>query len=187
MTPKLEDFITIKKATAIPVYVMIRPRGGDFVYSAEEISSMNKSITDFVEAGADGLVFGVLNSDKTLSVVNEELVVLAGSTPCTFHRAFDHTPVLSESLEQLINWGFKTVLTSGGSTSAMAGAATLEKLLNQANGRIQILPGGSIRSSNIAELAKLLPADFFHSAGITDGSEIADLEEIKAIKSTLAS
>jgi copper homeostasis protein len=186
-TPKLEDFITIKKATAIPVYVMIRPRGGDFMYSAEEISSMNKSITDFVEAGADGLVFGVLNSDKTLSVVNEELVVLAGSTPCTFHRAFDHTPVLSESLEQLINWGFKTVLTSGGSTSAMAGAATLQKLLNQANGRIQILPGGSIRSSNIAELAKLLPADFFHSAGITDGFEIADLEEIKAIKSTLAS
>ncbi len=186
-TPKLEDFLKIKKATAIPVYVMIRPRGGNFVYSAEEISSMKQSIADFKEAGADGLVFGVLNADKTLSVINEELVVLAGSTPCTFHRAFDHTPVLSESLEQLINWGFKTVLTSGGSTSAMAGAATLEKLLNQANGRIQILPGGSIRSSNIAELAKLLPVNFFHSAGITDGSEIADLEEIKAIKSTLAS
>ena len=186
-TPELEDFLTIKKAAAIPIYVMIRPRGGDFVYSADEIAGMKQSIADFKEAGADGLVFGVLNSDKTLSVVNEELVVLAGSTPCTFHRAFDQSPDLEQSLEQLIIWGFKTVLTSGGSSSAMAGAATLQKLLDQANGRIQILPGGGIRSGNIAELAKLLPADFFHSAGITDGSEIADLEEIKAIKSTLAS
>ena len=186
-TPELEDFLTIKKAAAIPIYVMIRPRGGDFVYSADEIAGMKQSIADFKEAGADGLVFGVLNAENTLSDINGELAEFAGSTPCTFHRAFDQSPNLEQSLEQLISWGFKTVLTSGGSSSAMAGAATLQKLLDQANGRIQILPGGGIRSGNIAELAKLLPADFFHSAGITDGSEIADLEEIKVIKSTLAS
>ncbi len=184
-TPDLEDFKKIKGATAVPVYVMIRPRGGNFVYSAEEIASMKQSIIQFKKAGADGLVFGILNTDNTLAAANCELVELADNTPCTFHRAFDQSPELEQSLEQLINWGFKTVLTAGGSSSAMAGAATLQKLFHHANNRIQILPGGGIRSGNIAELAKLLPVDFFHSAGITDGSEMADPAEIKAIKSAL--
>lgn len=184
-TPDLEDFKKIKGATAVPVYVMIRPRGGNFVYSAEEIASMKQSIIEFKKAGADGLVFGILNTDNTLATANGELVELADNTPCTFHRAFDQSPELEQSLEQLINWGFKTVLTAGGSSSAMAGGATLQKLFYHANNRIQILPGGGIRSGNIAELAKLLPVDFFHSAGITDGSEMTDPAEINAIKSAL--
>ncbi len=185
-TPDLEDFQKIKEATAIPVYIMIRPRGGDFVYFAEEITRMKQSIIDFKKAGADGLVFGLLNTDHTLAAAtNIEMVELADNTPCTFHRAFDQSPDLEQSLEQLINWGFKTVLTAGGSSSAIDGAATLQKLFYHAKSRIQILPGGGIRSGNIAELAKLLPTDFFHSAGITDGSEMADPAEIKAIKSVL--
>ena len=186
LTPRLEDFKQLKATTAIPVYVMIRPRGGDFVYTVDEISRMKESIRDFKQAGTDGLVFGLLNEDRTLAAANRELLELAGSTPCTFHRAFDLNPDLAQALEQLIGWGFQTVLTSGGAASAIAGADMLKKLLEQAQDRIQILPGGGIRSGNIAELCQLIPAEFFHSAGITDGTEIADLQEIRAIKSALS-
>lgn len=185
ITPSLEDFKQVKASTAVPVYVMIRPRGGDFVYNETEIAAMKSSIVDFKQAGADGLVFGLLNADGSLADANVELVKLAGTTPCTFHRAFDQTPHLSESLEQLIGWGFKTVLTSGGTSSATTGAPQLAQLLDQAKGRIQILPGGGIRSGNIAELARLVPAGFFHSAGITDGSEIANYTEIQQLKGAI--
>jgi len=182
ITPSIEDFKKLKAFTSIPVYIMIRPRSGDFVYSESEIETMKTCIADFKKAGADGFVFGLLNTDNTLAETNQELVKLAGDAPCTFHRAFDKTPDLFNSLEQLIDWGFKTVLTSGGSTSALAGIAQLGKLLEQAHGRIQILPGGGIRSTNIAELADKIPAVFFHSSGIIDGSEIASATEILELK-----
>lgn len=185
LTPELEDFKQLRSATTIPIYVMIRPRGGDFVYTDDEIAEMKQSIRDFKQAGADGLVFGLLNEDHSLAAANFELVKLAGNRPCTFHRAFDQTPDLIQSVEQLIEWGFQTVLTSGAAASALAGADILNKLLDQAQGRIQILPGGGIRSGNITELSRSIPADFFHSAGITDGSEIADPLEIRFIKSAL--
>jgi len=185
ITPSIEDFKKLKSFTKIPVYVMIRPRGGDFVYSESEIETMKTCIVDFKKAGADGFVFGLLDADNTLAEINQELVKLAGDTPCTFHRAFDKTPDLVKSLEQLIDWGFKTVLTAGGSSSALAGIAQLGKLLEQAHGRIQILPGGGIRSTNIAELADKVPAVFFHSSGIIDGSEIASATEILELKAVI--
>lgn len=185
LTPELEDFKQLKAATAIPIYVMIRPRGGDFVYADNEITRMKESIRDFKLAGADGLVFGLLNEDHTLAAANRELLELAGSTPCTFHRAFDLNPDLAQALEQLIGWGFQTVLTSGGAASAFAGADMLKKLLEQARGRIQILPGGGIRSGNIAELVGMIPADFFHSSGIIDG-DLANAEEISKLKAAIS-
>ncbi len=185
ITPSIEDFKKLKAFTSIPVYIMIRPRGGDFVYSESEIETMKTCIADFKKAGADGFVFGLLNTDNTLAETNQELGKLAGDTPCTFHRAFDKTPDLFNSLEQLIDWGFKTVLTSGGSTSALAGTAKLGKLLERSQGRIQILPGGGIRSTNIAELADKVTAGFFHSSGIIDGSEIASATEILELKAAM--
>lgn len=185
ITPNIEDFKKLKAFTSTPVYVMIRPRGGEFVYSESEIETMKTSIADFKKAGADGFVFGLLNADNTLAELNQELIKLAGDKPCTFHRAFDQTPDLFKSLDQLIDWEFKTVLTSGGNSSALTGTAQLAKLLERAHGQIQILPGGGIRSTNIAELARLVPAGFFHSAGIING-DLPDAVEIRRLKEILS-
>lgn len=172
--------------TSIPVYVMIRPRPGNFCYSKQEIEKMKEQIVFCKKNNCDGLVFGILNSDNTVHVAAcQQLVELAEPLPCTFHRAFDEVHDQKTALQQIIGCGFKRILSSGSAANASLGKNKLRELIQLANKSIIIMPGGGIRSSNINELIQYTEAKEFHSAALTSNSEIANPEEIKKLKSNL--
>lgn len=177
---------TLEKVT-IPLYVMIRPRGGNFVYSEEEFQQMKKEIQQFKTLGVDGFVFGILNHDRTVNTKqNSELVAMAKPLPCTFHRAFDAVTDVSLSLEDVIQCGFSTILTSGAMPNVVEGITVLKQLVEKANNRITIMPGGGLRSTNINLIQQQTGAGFYHSSAITDGSEIANGDEVRILKSNLS-
>jgi len=183
-TPEVEALKRVKESTNIPIFVMIRPRGGDFCYSDDEFEQMKKDIRELKKADADGFVFGILNGENKVDIDrNKILVDIVQGYPCTFHRAFDYILNKEKALEDVISCGFSTVLSSGGAISAIEGIDTLKYLQKLSKGRISILPGGGIRSSNILELKGLF--DFVHSACITDDSENIDVQELKKIRSLI--
>lgn len=186
ITPDYTETELAKASLKIDLYVMIRPRGGDFVYSNEEFEQMKSDIMAFKKIPVDGFVFGILNENKTINIIqNKELVQLAHPIPCTFHRAFDEVSEAFQSLEDSIDCGFKTVLTSGQKPNVVEGIQQLKELVQKANKRITIMPGGGLRSSNIEEIQQTTQASFFHSSAITDEGEIPNPFEIKALKSKL--
>lgn len=185
-TPNTEEYLVLKKVCKIPIYIMIRPRGGNFVYSNQEINQMIESIKKFNALGADGFVFGVLKDDGHIDIDNcQKLVATCEGKPCSFHRAIDHTPDIEESVEKVIKLGFSTILTSGNSNAALEGLMVLKNLQKQFGHQIDIMPGGGIRSSNIGEIAKTVQAPYYHSSAIKQGETIASLDEIKALKEAL--
>jgi copper homeostasis protein len=186
ITPKLEIVKLVLSSVFIPVYIMIRPRGGDFIYSDEEFNQMKKDIIDFKNEGAKGFVFGILSKNNTVDKDRcKELVNVVSPLPCTFHRAFDEAANVEQALEDIIKCGFKTILTSGQMPKAVDGIDTLGKLIQQANNRITIMPGGGVRSENLSFLKNKLSTDWFHSSAITDNSEIANSEEVSKMKKIL--
>ena len=182
-TPSLLDFIELKSQISIPVYVMIRPRGGDFVYSDSEFDEMKSSIIQFKEAGANGFVFGVLDANRKLDIArNKQLLDLAEGLPCTFHKAFDEIIEPFIALQQLIDLGFDNILTSGQAATALLGLPIFKQLLQRSENKINIMVGGSVRSSNIRELMNELNSAWYHSSAILQGDK-AHLEEVKKLKS----
>jgi len=185
-TPNLEITKQTLEKVTIPLYVMIRPRGGNFVYSEEEFQQMKNEIRQFKTLGVNGFVFGILNHDRTVNAKqNAELVAMAKPLPCTFHRAFDAVTDVLLSLEDIIQCGFSTILTSGTMPNVVEGITVLQQLVDKANNRITIMPGGGLRSTNINLIQKQTNAGFYHSSAITDGSEIANIDEVKALKLNL--
>jgi copper homeostasis protein len=185
-TPDLEITKSVRDALSIDLYVMIRPRGGDFVYSDAEFEQMKSEIIQFRKLKVDGFVFGILNEDESVNIEqNLELVALAKPIPCTFHRAFDVAKDVFQSLELVIDCGFKTILTSGQEKNVVEGIDVLTQLVEKANNRITIMPGGGLRSSNITLLKEKTRAIFYHSSAIVNGNETADADEIKALKANL--
>ncbi len=183
------DFEITKQARAlitIDLNVMIRPRGGNFVYSEVEFQQMKNEIVQFKEMGVNGFVFGILTENNSVnSIQNKELVELANPFPCTFHRAFDEVLDAFQSLEDVIACGFQTILTSGQKPNVIEGVNQLSELVSKANNRITIMPGGGLRSSNLAFIQEKTKATFYHSSAITDGSETANPEEVNQLKSKL--
>ena len=187
-TPTIEIIKQAREHLTIDLYVMIRPRGGDFVYSMHEIMYMYLDILEFKDIGVDGFVFGILTNDGKIDIeVNKALVDLAKPFPCTFHRAFDEVLDYENALEDVISCGFSTILTSGTFSNVMEGKEVLKQLVIQANNRIEIMPGGGLRSINISALNEMVDANWYHSSAITDGSEIASPEEIVQLKKKLQS
>ena len=185
-TPNLETVKEVRQILTIDLFVMIRPRGGNFVYSGEEIEKMKKSIVEMKNVGVDGFVFGILNEDDLIhQQKNKELVELAKPFPCTFHRAFDEVFDYEKALEDVIDCGFSTILTSGTKPNVIEGIQILKQLVEKASNRITIMPGGGLRSSNSIELKKVLNTNFYHSSAITDKGEIANYNEVTALKSAL--
>jgi copper homeostasis protein len=185
-TPAISVVEHVRNKLQIDLFIMIRPRGGNFVYSTDEFEQMKHSITQFKEMGVNGFVFGILKEDHSFDTKrNSELVKLAAPLPCTFHRAFDEVQDPSQALEDIITCGFKTILTSGQKATAVEGVNKLEVLIKQASGRIVIMPGGGVRSSNLSMLRQKLNTTFFHSSAITDGSVTANKEEVTALKNKL--
>lgn len=187
-TPNVDEFRYLRSKYQQPIYVMIRPKGGDFFYSNEEFETMKRSLTEFHDAGADGFVFGMLaNGNRVDAERCKELINLAKGRPCTFHRAFDHTPDLGQAMQTIIRLGFRTVLTSGGKPSAVEGKDNLQHLVKNYSDSIDILVGGGVRSSNVAELRDFTMAEHFHSSAILPYEMFANEEEIKKLKAKLQS
>ena len=187
-TPIIETIQQARKHLTIDLYVMIRPRGGNFVCSEAEFEQMKLEIETIKKLGVNGFVFGILNKDKTINIEqNKVLVELVKPFSCTFHRAFDEVLNVEKALEDVISCGFSTILTSGTFPNVMEGKEVLKQLVNQANNRIEIMPGGGLRSINISALNEMVDANWYHSSAITDGSEIASPEEIVQLKKKLQS
>jgi copper homeostasis protein len=164
VTPSAELMSAVRSQLRIPIFVMIRPRGGDFVYAQTEYAEMKRSIGEAKRAGMNGVVLGILTKDRSVDIaLTRELVVLARPLSVTFHRAFDDCGDLRRALEEIIQCGASRILTSGGAKSAPEGASMLAELVELANERIVILPGGGINASNLSEVAKHTHAREFHS------------------------
>lgn len=176
LTPSIGTIAQCKEQVDVPVMVMVRPRAGGFCYSDAEMRSMVRDVALAVEHGADGVVFGVLGSGGGIDMERcGELIGAADGAEAVFHRAFDVLPDAVEGLEQLIELGFKRVLTSGQKPNAIDGADLLAKLIAQAAGRIEILPGGGIRKHNVQWLIKHTGAKQIHMSAfkpVSDGSMI---------------
>jgi len=164
ITPSAVLMHAVRAHLSIPVFAMIRPRAGDFVYSADAFSEMRRSIADAKESGMDGVVLGVLTKDLRVDVARtQELVEFAKPLPVTFHRAFDESADLRQALEDVMQSGAKRILTSGGAKSAGEGAAVLAELIEAAGERIVIVPGAGISGSNIEQIAQQTRGREFHS------------------------
>lgn len=165
ITPSLGLLQVVKQYVRIPVYVMIRPRGGDFLYSDRELEVMRKDIEMMKSHGADGVVFGALTEDGRVDAeLCMELLALSRPLPATFHRAFDmvHDPVVA--LETVITLGFERVLTSGLDSTVLEGLPLIKRLVEQAKGRIIIMPGGGITERNLQRILEGSGAQEFHSS-----------------------
>lgn len=166
---------------SIPVFPMICHRGGYYFYDADDLAIMKQDIIACKEAGCKGIATGILSKDRMIDYDNlSRIVEWAYPMEVTCHKAFDATPDAFAALETVIAAGCRRILTSGLRKTAMEGADMIASLVKQAAGRIIIMPGGSVRSSNIAQLAALTGAAEFHSSGITTSKEyVSDAEEIK--------
>lgn len=147
---------------------MIRPRGGDFVYTPSEIVAMSADIELARDLGADAVVFGCLAPDGTVDIASvETLLEACNGLPSVFHRAFDVSKELDESLEIIADFGFERILTSGGAPTVMDGLDALEALIKLADGRLDILPGGGIKADQVAEIVKKTGANQIHISART--------------------
>jgi copper homeostasis protein len=155
VTPSSGLLEAVKKNVSLPVYVMIRPREGDFCYDKTEIDVMKREIENLQKSGADGFVFGVLLQNGRVDVpMTSELVKFCHPYPVTFHRAFDCTPFLSEALEAVIESGCERILTSGGKTTGPEGIEHIAELAELALDRIIIMPGGGIRPDTFPQMLR---------------------------------
>jgi copper homeostasis protein len=164
LTPSEELMRRVRELVRVPIFAMIRPRAGDFVYSPEEVSQMRRDIAAAKRARMDGIVLGVLIAERQVDVERtRELVKLAEPLPVTFHRAFDEVADLDTALEEVVETGAARILTSGGAPTAPQGLAALAKLITAAGNRITIVPGSGISASNILEVAQRTRARELHS------------------------
>ena len=174
-TPSAGVMDAVRRKLNIDVMVMIRPRGGDFVYSAEDYDAMKTDIMTAKRLGMDGVVLGILDMEGRIDVSRcRELILLAKPMQVTCHRAFDLTPDAMEALEACIGAGFDRILTSGRATDALKGKELLARLVASAQGRISILAGVGINSSNVTEIIQTTGVTEVHfSARVWQESDAA--------------
>lgn len=154
-----------REASHIQLFPIIRPRGGDFLYNAEEFEAMKSDIKVCRELNCDGVVIGLLKADGSIDKERTaQLVSLAYPMQVTFHRAFDRVNDMHKALEDVIDTGCNRILTSGLYPTAEEGLGNLKKLVEAAQNRIVIMPGSGVRSGNIQNLAKATGATEFHSS-----------------------
>lgn len=164
-TPSYGMIKAARKITTIQLFPIIRPRGGDFLYTEDEFFAMQEDIKACRDIGCDGVVIGMLNPDGSIDMQRcSVLKQLAGTMQVTFHRAFDRVSDPFACLEQVIELGCHRILTSGLKPTAFEGAALLKQLVQQAGERIKIMPGSGVRSDNIETLAAETGAKAFHSS-----------------------
>jgi copper homeostasis protein len=168
ITPGAGLIASVRRRIGIDLFVMIRPRGGDFCYTELEFDVMRDEIAHARNLGADGVVLGLLNEHGHIDVARTRaLVEFAAPLPVTFHRAIDMTPDLVAALDDVIAAGAVRILTSGGAPSVQQGMAEIARMAKAARGRIAIMPGGGVTPSNIAAIVAATGATQFHSSART--------------------
>lgn len=164
-TPSYGFMKTLRELVSIPIFPIIRPHGGDFLYSESAYRVMQKDIALAKELGFEGVVLGLLNPNGTIDADRTaQLVELAYPMEVTFHRAFDRCNQPLEALETIIQTGCSRILTSGQHPNAFDAKELIQKLVQQASDRIIIMPGSGIRASNIQTLANFTGAQELHSS-----------------------
>jgi copper homeostasis protein len=155
VTPSLPLLKAVLDEVSIPVHVLIRPRGGDFVYSSDEFNAMRRQIEQAKAAGAAGVAVGVLLADGRVDVERtRELFHAARPMKVTFHRAFDEASDLVQALEDVIRSGADCLLTSGGASNVLDGAEEIGRLQDQAGDRLEVMAGGGLKLANLAEVVR---------------------------------
>jgi len=167
-TPSAGTIFACRKYLKIPVIVMIRPRGGDFIYNPVELEIMAEDIRTCLSAGADGIAIGLLTREGEVDMPRlRELIFQAGSMQVTFHKALDETRDIEKEFLRLRDSGLiHRVLTSGGGHTALEGAGMLKKMIGLSEGKITILAAGKITADNLTELSGIIATDEFHGKKI---------------------
>lgn len=203
VTPSAGLVAQVRRQLSIPLHVLVRPRAGDFVYDDEEHATVLADIAHCAAIGCDGVVIGALTEEGGVDIGRcREWVAAAGTLDKTFHRAIDVCRDPAQALEDIIALGFHRVLSSGGASGAPQGAARLRALVEQADGRIAIMPGAGITADNIVELRATTGAGEFHASakralpsrmrfasadmlGMGDGEIRSDAEEVRRLADAL--
>jgi copper homeostasis protein len=167
-TPSYGTVEVVRQNVSIDVFVMIRPRGGDFCYSANEFHAMKRDIAQYQKLGVDGFVFGILNANGSLDKKRcKELINLCRPLKVTCHRAFDMTRDPQEALEDCIEIGFNRILTSGRQPQAIKGVGLISELIEKANNRIIIMPGSGVNENTVVDIVKTSGAGEIHFSAAT--------------------
>lgn len=203
-TPSFGSIALAREQLQIPLFVLIRPRPGDFHYDGLERELMLRDIQQCRALGCDGVVIGALDADGNVDVpLCRELVQAAGLMQVTFHRAFDAARDLSAALEDVISLGCQRVLSSGGQASAEAGAGELAALVKQAAGRVSVMAGAGITPGNIAAVAQTTGCIELHASakgprrsdmqfhnpalvGLSPDWVATDADEVAALRASIA-
>ena len=184
LTPSFGLVETALATSSIPVVVMLRPRAGGFRYDHHEFAAMLRDAERFLDLGASGVVFGILNEHGQIDVARcGELLRTAGAAQTIFHRAFDFVPDQRAALDTLIELGITRVLTSGGKSTAAEGTSMIRELISHAAGRIEVMPGGGINADNVLEIVHATGCNQVHvgaSSAQVDGS-IVDTRGIELV------
>ena len=192
LTPSVELMQAVREQVSLPVFAMIRPRAGDFVYSQAEFETMRRQVQLAAQLGMNGVVLGILDKAGNIDVTRtRQLVELARPLPVTFHRAFDASTDLRKSLQDVIDTGASRILTSGGAPSAPEGIASLAELVRAGQNRVLVVPGSGIHAGNIMDVADRTGAQEFHaglSTVVPDPKKNADRfeTEVRKMVATLA-
>lgn len=199
LTPSHAQIALARERLHIPLYVLIRPRAGDFLYSELECETMQRDIETCVTLGCDGVVLGVLDAEGRVDAARcRPLIAAAGKLGVTFHRAFDLSRDPAQALEDVVALGCERILTSGAQASASEGSALLRTLVAQAGKRIAVMPGAGVTAQNIAALAAATGAREFHASAkqqlpsgmrqrpprleeMQDGELRSDVEQVRAL------
>jgi copper homeostasis protein len=184
LTPSRE---LLADAGELPVFVLVRCRPGDFVYTDAEVRAMCADIEAMREAGAAGIVCGALRGSGEIDLnATHRLIAAAEGLPFTFHKAFDLCPDQERSMERLAGLGVERVLTSGGERYAVDAMERLAKLATIGGGTTAVLCGGGVRATGLRELVKIPGVTEFHSAARASVGEPVDVGEVRAMRAILA-
>ena len=183
LTPSPGLLLETLRSVRVPIVAMARPREGNFCYSDAEYRVLRRDANFALEHGVSGIAFGILTDDGQIDTRRCRAVVRdihCGGAEAVFHRGFDAAADLSEAMERLIDLGVRRVMTSGGKSTAVAGAPLLRDLVERAGARIEILPAGGIRSANAVRLLERTGCDQLHSScrgknGRMNGAEVKEL------------
>ena len=174
-TPSYGLIAVARAVTSLALFPIVRPRGGDFLYTKMEFDSMIADVEQCKRLGCDGVVLGILRRDGRVDVDRcAELMHHAGAMQVTFHRAFDRVRDPMQALEDVIGLGCSRILTSGLHPSADLGKDMLRALVGAAGNRITIMPGSGVRSDNVLALAKFTGATAFHSSARATAASAMD-------------
>lgn len=204
LTPSHAQIALARERLRIPLYVLIRPRAGDFLYGELECETMLRDVETCASLGCDGVVLGVLDAEGRVDTARcRPLIAAAGKLGVTFHRAFDLSRDPAQALQDIITLGCERILTSGMQGSAADGSALIRELVEQAGDRIVVMPGAGITAQNIATLATATGAHEFHASAkhqlpsgmhhrrpllsdMEGGELCSDVEQVRALVTALA-